>query len=727
MREASWQREISAGITTSIVTLPKAIAFGTVAFSPLGPEYLSIGVMSGMVALILGNLFSLGRSNPILINSTLSVASLMLASALVVILEKQQQTFGEVRVDVAIALLFLIVFCSGVLQVVAGMCRLGGLARYIPRPVLAGLVNGVAVLILLSQLPMLLTGKSGLEWSQIGSIAESLQAGNMVIAAVTVTVLLTGAGILRSIPPVFLAIGAGCTAYYMLSGLTGLDSGPLLGALPVGVPQPDVAIQIFNLDRETLARSVHLLPYVVGLACILSIWSLLFMSSSDSLLGKRSNGNHELIRQGLGNMLGPLFGGMAVAGNSNTLVNYSNGGRGKLSRISCATFALAVMVFMGPVISQIPMVVLSAVLVVFSVQALDKWSLKHLRLLLGGTFQGLPDLLVMLGVLSFMLLFGVLEAVGVGILVSLFLFINRMGREVIRQDESCSRLRSSVTRNEYEQELLDRYGDRIRVIEVEGALFFGTVDNVVARVEAYAGSRVKYIILDMRRITEVDGTGAEMLLHLRDHCLRQQQELLLSGVDIREADNAFLKSIGTLDVFTEQAHFVYLNEAIEAAEEGLLDSLIDESRYAGELGFDELAIISDFRPEECMRLRGYFDKLSFSPGECVFLQEEAAESLFLLARGQVNITRENDGVPPQTITSLRPGFAFGEMALKPGRLRYGTACARTPVTCYRVNGQSLEQLRIEEPELAFRFLAALSTDLSDRISQSATSLGALNI
>jgi CRP-like cAMP-binding protein/anti-anti-sigma regulatory factor len=426
-------------------------------------------------------------------------------------------------------------------------------------------------------------------------------------------------------------------------------------------------------------------------------------------------------------MFGALFGGMAAAGNSNTLVNYSNGGRGKLSRLSCALFALAVMVFMGPVISRIPMAVLSAVLIVFSLQAVDKWSLKHLRLLLHGTLQGLPDLLVMLGVMSIMLVFGVLEAVGAGIVVSLFLFIHRMGREVIRHDQPCGRLRSCAMRNDTERELLDSHGDRIRVIQIEGALFFGTVDNVVARVEAYAGTNARYIVLDMRRITEVDGTGAEMLLHLREYCRRQQQELLLSGVDTREADNAFLKSIGTLDVFTEQAHFVYLNDAIEAAEESLLDSILGESRYTRELRFHELDIIRDFRQDEIARLSHYFEKQDCAPGDFVFRQGEPAGLLYLLARGKVRIVRAETGVPEQTVSSLSPGFAFGEMALKPGRTRYGSACAVKAVTCYGLNRHRLEQLGGEEPELAFRFLAAMATDLSDRIGQSATSVPALHI
>jgi glutaminase len=282
-------------------------------------------------------------------------------------------------------------------------------------------------------------------------------------------------------------------------------------------------------------------------------------------------------------------------------------------------------------------------------------------------------------------------------------------------------------RNDTERELLDSHGDRIRVIQIEGALFFGTVDNVVARVEAYAGTNVRYIVLDMRRITEVDGTGAEMLLHLREYCRRQQQELLLSGVDTREADNAFLKSIGTLDVFTEQAHFVYLNDAIEAAEESLLDSILGESRYTRELCFHELDIIRDFRQDEIARLSHYFEKQVCAPGDFVFRQGESAGLLYLLARGKVRIVRAETGVPEQTVSSLSPGFAFGEMALKPGRTRYGSACAVKAVTCYGLNRHRLEQLGGEEPELAFRFLAAMATDLSDRIGQSATSIPVLHI
>lgn len=170
----------------------------------------------------------------------------------------------------------------------------------------------------------------------------------------------------------------------------------------------------------------------------------------------------------------------------------------------------------------------------------------------GQTREGLPDFLIMLCVMIILLALGVLEAVVAGIVISLLLFIQRMGKEVVRADTDGTQIRASVMRGKLERAVLQGNGHRIRVIEIEGALFFGTADNVFDYVQSLENQQVRYVILDMRRITDVDGTGADVLIRIRNHCLRCEQELLLSGIDTRESDNAFLQSIGTLDIFTDK-------------------------------------------------------------------------------------------------------------------------------------------------------------------------------
>ncbi len=712
----SVRRDITAGIATSITTIPKAMAYGSVAFVPLGIEYVPFGIMAGLLALGFGNLISFRKANPILINSTFSLASMMLAAVLLLLMDKLSFLPEQERAPLAVTLLLFVVFTAGGLQVLAGLVNLGGFSRYIPRPVIAGLTNGVSVLIVLGQLPILIAGSPD---HSVLSALSAVNPLNVLVGAIAIALFYVGKRLLPAVPTVFVVLILGSTLFFAISSANGALVSPLLGNIPIGMPTPEQGSRFLSLDPNLLRQCSFLVPYLFGLAGILSLWSLLFMSSADNMLGARSSGNDELISQGLSNMLIPLFGGICVAGNSNTLVNYSNGGRGKLSKISCGAFAIAVVMFLGPVIGMLPLVVLAAVLIVFSVQAIDKWSINYARLLLGRTRQGLPDFLIMLGVMIVMLTLGVMAAVAAGIVLSLLLFIRRMGKEVVRSDTPGNEIRASVMRGNVERQTLTRYGQRIRVIEIEGALFFGTADYVFEYIQSLDSRAVRYVILDMRRITDVDGTGADVLVRIRDHCLRNGQELLLSGIDTRESDNAFLESIGTLDLFTARNHFVYLNDALTAAEDRLLTEVLGPNRYDDEISFHDMGVIQGFSAEESATLLPYFQQICYRNGQVIFDEGSPAGAIYLVARGQVIISVSADGGANKVLSCVCPEFMFGEMALISGSPRYGSAAAQGNVSCYRISRKFLDQLHREKPVLGYRLVAAMATDLAQRMSLSA--------
>ena len=139
---ATLRGDVVGGTIATILALPEGIAFGALAFAPLGPEFLPFGAVAGLIALCFANLGAApSGSVGIMHNGPLSLASLTLASAFVVIL----QNIGPAgSVSTAIALLFLVVLMAGVLQVLFGVLELGDLAKYIPYPVTAGLMNGTA-------------------------------------------------------------------------------------------------------------------------------------------------------------------------------------------------------------------------------------------------------------------------------------------------------------------------------------------------------------------------------------------------------------------------------------------------------------------------------------------------------------------------------------------------------------------------------------------------------
>ncbi|WP_187276618.1 SLC26A/SulP transporter family protein [Parahaliea maris] len=710
--------DISGGVTASVVTLPKAMAYGALVFVPLGPEYAATGLLAGIISLAFGNLLSFRGGSPILINSTLSLASLMLAAVLAGLLERLSYLAPAERQQTALALLFLTVFLAGLFQVVAGVVKLGGLARLIPRQVIAGLVNGVSVLIFTAQLPVLLGLPSGTTLAAVSLAEHGGFAWSLFIGAVTMLAIWRGGRLVSRVPPVFTGLGVGCLLFYAIQFVTGHAPGPMLGHLESTLPTPARALEFVQLAPGFAGQLLHVLPYALGVAGVLSLWSLLFMATADNRRGLQSNGNVELVSQGASNMLLACFGGVSVAGNSNTLVNYDNGGRTRLSRLSCGVFALAVLLFLGPLISHLPAVLLASVLVVFSLQAVDPWSLRMARIAFSGGLEAkeaLRDLLVMLLVMGILLGLGVLEAVAAGIAISLALFVMRMGQEIIRGDANGIEVNSGALRRHREQVVLKSRGRAIRLLEIEGALFFGTADTVADRILQLAEQGAEYVVLDLRRITEVDATGAELLTKMNARCREGGTLLLLSGVDLREADNAFLQRIGTLDAFVGR-HFVYLNDALRFAEDQLLGRALGGDRYQRPLAFAEFGMCQNLAPGDIDLLQGYFHPTHHADGEALFVEGAEADCVFLVASGQVDVRVRVSGSTDKTVQSICPGFLCGELGMLENRRRYGTAYARGEVTCYCLTQSALTTLHRLAPDLAFRFLAAMSTEFADRLA-----------
>ena len=149
----TFRGDLAGGITAALIPLPKAMALGALVLSPLGPEYISTGIAAGLISLVTANITTaiLGDM-PIMNNSPFSLSSFMLLAALGnIVAAAGGHVDGQAQAFTMVAFLCLTVLMSGGFQCVFGLLRLGDLAKYIPYPVLAGLLNGSAFLIILSQ------------------------------------------------------------------------------------------------------------------------------------------------------------------------------------------------------------------------------------------------------------------------------------------------------------------------------------------------------------------------------------------------------------------------------------------------------------------------------------------------------------------------------------------------------------------------------------------------
>lgn len=697
-----------------LTALPEAMAYGVLVFSALGPEQASRGLAAGILGLVFLNLGgALFGSIPVLASSPFSLTTLMLAAAVPSLRGLVPE--GSGGEGAVVGLLLAAALLAGLLQAAMGAARLGSLGKFVPYPVIAGLTNGTAILIVLGQLPILFEG------------AELLSPGdikwlNLAVGAVTALVAWHGLPGLRAVPAPVAALAAGTAAYYAVDLLGGGASlGATIGAIPSSVPTPAPLFEMARAAVEAPAGplAAELGPLALGLAVVASIGTLVATISADAVTGDRSDTSRELVAQGLGNAMAAAFGGIPGAGSaSRTVANHRYGGRTRWSRLVMALFALGVLVLLHPVVALIPRVVLAALLVVLALGLVDRWLFDIARRALGGADQlyrlGLIDLGVSLLVTAVLLAVGVIEAVAVGLLLSVVYFAVRMGQGIVRRRYGAHELHSSIQRNAEEFSLLEAEGSRIQVLELQGSIFFGTADRLAALIDELSEQRVVWIVLDLSRVAELDSSGARILVQSARRASQAGVGLALSAPPGSGVARVLL-SMGVADAVGRERLFAAVNDALGWAEDGLLDRVLGSDRHGRELdpgGIDALGALS---PDELRLVSSRLDRRSYADGEALFRQGERGDAIFLLVRGRARVEQRSPGAPPRRLATLCPGTLLGEMSASDGRPRSASVFAEGVVVCLVLSVDDLDLLATRRPEIARKLMAGIARELSTRL------------
>lgn len=454
------------GLTAGIVALPLALAFG-VASGAGAAAGLYGAIVLGFVAAVLGG-------TRMQISGPTGPMTVVFASALAV-----------VGADLGVAMAAVLV--GGLVQIGLGLLRAGGLVRFIPYPVVSGFMSGIGVIILLLQsAPLLgaaplsspLAAVLGLPGVIAQFNGEALLLGFLTLVIVFRTPMV----ISRVVPAPLLALIA----------MTGLAVGaglavPVIGDIPRGLPA--LVLPEFTLETWT---TVLLLGITLGL--LGSIDSLLTSLVADSITRTRHHSNRELIGQGIGNMLCAFVGGLPGAGATmRTVVNIKSGGRGRMSGVVHALFLLALLLGLGPLAERIPLAVLAGILIKVGVDILDYRMLRLVRT------APRADVAVMTAVFVLTVLVDLIVAVGAGVVLSMMLIIHQLSRQSSFRVRPLPRAAEEVAAGERAAADLE---SGIRVIEIDGAFFFGSASQLLDRVDQVIGTRVA--VFDCSRVPFMD-------------------------------------------------------------------------------------------------------------------------------------------------------------------------------------------------------------------------------
>lgn len=705
-----------------LVAFPSAVAFGLLAFAPLGPEYKAIGAMSGIIgAVVMGILVPSTFGAPRLISAPCAPAAAILSAF---VFQMTTQYSGKFDPGAIVLLVTLLAVLTGAFQIAFGLIGGGRLVKYIPFPVVTGYLSGVGILIIASQVPKFLGATGGVSLVTALENPHSWNTYAIAVGAVAMALMILAGQITRAIPSPVIALIGGVGAYFSLAQfhpelLTVQDNPLLIGYITAG-SGGDFGHQILARWGRLSGVSLEMLGTIfmpaLTLSVLLSIDTLKTCVIVDAITGSRHDSNNELKAQGVGNLASALFGGMSGAGTLGaTLVNISSGGHSSRSSVMEGVMCLLALLFFGGVIAWIPIGALAGILIVVGARMIDRDSLRLLK-----QKSTILDFAVIVAVIVTAVMFNLMAAAGAGLALAIILFIRDQTRgSVIRRRYRGNQVFSKKYRLARELDILEKEGDQTAVFELQGALFFGTTDQLFTEVEPFIG-KCPFIIFDMRRVQSVDFTAAHMIEQIKHRINKAGGAFIITNLTsiLPTGQNLhiYFDQVGLVHPEAKLEVFLDINDALEWAEEKIL------SRHAGfgpggerllELG--EVLLFEGATPRLIETLRPYVKKRSYKSQEKIFLHGDEGDDIFIIRMGIVRIVLPLEGGAIHHLASFGRGDFFGEVAFLDQQKRSADAIAETDTQIYSISRKDFNQAGEAEPRISAQVFSSLAHVLAVRL------------
>ncbi len=714
--------DLSGGFSSAVMSIGGNVAAGVIAFAPLGQEYLGAGVLAGMLSSIVGGLLaSLSGSAPGMIVGPQATTAMAFAALLSQLLATGH---FDGRPDLLLSLAFSAVMLSGSVQILLGAFRVGGLVKFMPYPVVAGIINTSAILLIVGQFWTFLgiDVQRGAAAASFLELLGRLQPATVAVSVTTAAIAWKGSRLLPKVAVPIVALGVGTGLYYLLQLLIpGVALGQQLPMIEGSLPSPDYLTSIFSGLRE--ASSLGILSTVVAgaiaMAVLDSIGSLIALVSYQGIADRRFSANHQLVGQGVGGVVSPLFGGLTAAGSlGRAAINHDSGGRTRGSGVINALSVLVLILVMARPLSWIPKAAIAGMIVVIAVNLFDHWVLAQAREALRRDAKNTRDNWIAVGQMAFVVVVGMLEglvaAVGAGVALSVVVFVAQMSRPPIRTVRTGVSVRSARRRARALTDVLETHADRIAVIELEGMIFFGSCDALATRTEALAEGGADFVLLDFRRVHGVDATGYKVLGQIYQRLRRRGSTLVFSHVVPGQLNTDIAEEL-ELNGVPAFHMFESADRALEYFEEALLTKL----------GADALRIpawtVADFgkgwllSPAESAVLEKYLEPRSFEKGDIVFREGDSGRSMFLISRGTADVMISVPGGRRTRVATFQQGTAFGEMAFLDGEPRAAQIDATSHLEVFELTQEAFDRLHVEEHQTAMKVQTAIGRVLGTRL------------
>lgn len=534
--------DLKGGSVGAFLMIPIILSCGVALFQNLGSAYASAGIMAALISALtyslIAGLFG-GKTLHVSCPKTSHAIILAGMAASISGQEVFSDYFKDSLQDAAVFQVLIsmtTLFISGLLQIGIGILNMGGLVKFLPYPVLAGIVNGLALQIIIGQLPAAL-GESSLSQAWVHG-TSGFNGLPVTLALVTILSFILSNRLIKAVPPAMIGLVFGMLAYLFIEKVLGTHThAQLIGKFSFSSGL-DISFEkigqmivspVFYRNVPTIASTAF------SLAIISSLQSLISISAADAIRHTSHDGKHELMMQGATNLLSATLIGSPSGGSPNiTKAVHANGGSTNLANLSIGA-CLALMFYgLSPLIEALPLAVLAGIVIASTAQSLDTWTHKLILRFSAESDSSRSDifinLLVVFTVAVSVITEGVLAALGIGMLLILMIFLYRTNKAIINK----------VIHMEAQ---INGKTSKISEIQLHGYFYFGNCEIVTKRFEIEMENST-CIILNMRNCQFID-TSAAMSLKKFNQIVKQKRKIfLITGLPPGNRCREYLFNVG---------------------------------------------------------------------------------------------------------------------------------------------------------------------------------------
>ncbi|MBR0972026.1 SLC26A/SulP transporter family protein [Bradyrhizobium japonicum] len=704
--------DILGGSAASVLTVTFGLSYALLIFAgPLSP-YLSYGIAATFISsAVLAAVIGLGSSLPFAVagpdSSTAAVTGILAASLVERI---EAANLSAPLLSPVLITLGLSTVLTGIVLCGLGLTRMGRAIRYVPYPVIGGFLGATGLLIIMGAIRVITDHP--MQFATMLRFTNGVTLAELGAACAMALVLYLTWHRSRS-PfglPVIL-IGGMLTAHlaFWIAGISPEEARALGWTFQ---PPPPAAFMLpwhsDDLAHYPWSAVPDLLGNVVAVIFVTASSTLFNTTGVEVAVHRETNLERELNVTGVANILtGALAGYAGCISVSRTILNFSSGGRGRLSSLTVAAISLLMLAVAPELLGFMPKFVLGGLLLYLGADQLHKWLIESRKRLSRLEYVSL------VAIIAIIVVWGFVPGILIGVIIGCATFAFSAARvKSIKYSFDGSEYRSSLDRSRDDQDVLLAHGGKIQGLNLQSYLFFGSANRLYQHVKRLLRERpeCRYLLFDFKLVTGVDSSAAYSFAQIKRSAGDLGVELIL--VHLSAAAEKVLRAS---DFVGEGVTIIpELDRALEWCE----NELISQHR---ELAQEEASLRDWFArilgsEDDADELIRRCHRIEVEAGEVIVEAGDPADSMHFILEGRVGIMIPADDDRTTRVRSLGRYTTIGEMGLVSNTPRSATIQAEVDSVLYVLNTHQFDAIKTEDPALSHKLLTYFVSVMAERLT-----------